>query len=251
MKLRVPCLHRVHVGEPRGAVAVHNSLGMSIEYQSLIRRLEQLDQEAQRSGCLHSMLVSFDDGWADVVLLAPHFAQWPYLQPVLFLTSAQLFGERSLLPLPRLYDWCASSGTEVDALSTYGITRSQLKLISEEAQHLELDRIAVPRVAQSSEMLTENQIRNLIAQGWLVGSHGYEHYDLRQADPADLECGLDKALRAVVQFGGVRWLAWPEGRCCARTCDVAAFVGFELQFSLDVESGSLDRLDLIHREIWK
>jgi hypothetical protein len=252
VNLTVPCLHRVHFGEPQGAQAIHSSLGMSIEYRSLVGRLEQLDRLTQRNRQpLRSQLVTFDDGWADVMRLAPHFAGWPHLQPVLFLTTAQLAGERALLPLPRLYEWCASSETSVDALAIHKLDREYLKLLPEEAQHLALDRVGIPRIAHCPEILTDDEVQGLLAQGWLVGSHGPEHSDLRHADHEQLERALDKALKAVRQADGVAWLAWPEGRCCPRTCELAASVGFQLQFSLAVESGSINRPDLIHREIWK
>ena len=248
----VPCLHRIHLDQPDGALAIHQSLGLSIAYMPLIERLEQLNQNAERSGQpARSVLVTFDDGWADVMRLAPQFSWWSYLRPVLFLTLVQLAGKRPLMPMPRLYHWCASTDVALSDLPTYDVSRADLKRIPEAAQHLVLDRIGVPRVTDSPEILAEQQIRELMSQGWLVGSHGYEHFDLRRANDKDLAYGLERAYEAVLQFGGVPWLAWPEGRCSARSCEVAASVGFELQFSLQVEAGSLSRRDLIHREIWK
>lgn len=90
-----------------------------------------------------------------------------------------------------------------------------------------------------------------MGQGWLVGSHGAAHHDLRHADRRVLRFDLRDALDAVLELGGRPWLAWPEGRCCDEICDIAASVGFEKQFSLEVESGSIKRTDVVHREIWK
>ena len=44
------------------------------------------------------MLVTFDDGWSDVVLLIDFFESAKKLQPVLFLTRDQILGNTNLLP---------------------------------------------------------------------------------------------------------------------------------------------------------
>lgn len=247
-----PCLHRVHAGEPVGALRVHHSLGMSIPLEVLFNRLERLnDQVEKHGGCYRSQLVTFDDGWADVMLLTPHFDRLSRLQPVLFLTAEQCADGRSLLPLPRLYEWCATNSDSVEKLNAMGLNRSELKLLPERTQHARLDRLGVPRVEESPDILSRQQIRDLVAHGWLVGSHGDDHCDLRQFNHKDLTRSLDHALSAILAIDGVPWLAWPEGRCSGAMCEVAEAVGFTQQFSLHVESGSLLRRDLIHREIWQ
>lgn len=252
MTLQTPCLHRVHIANPTGALAIHHSLGMSIAYSKLIDRLKQLDHHLEKQGASkRSQLITFDDGWADVMCLAPHFKYLSYLQPVLFLTSAQCMGDQGLLPLPRLYEWLGAKGTTLDAAGDSPINRNKLKLLPEEEQHIELDQLGVMKIGASSQILSSDQLRELVDQGWLVGSHGADHHDLRQADKDSLMGSLREALTSVQSINGVPWLAWPEGRCTQTMCDIAASVGFELQFSLHVESGSIQRTDLIHREIWE
>ena len=197
-----------------------------------------------------SVLVTFDDGWAEPASLADEFGRWPHLQPVLFLTSRQLVGDAGLLPLPRLYEWCATTGVEFEELAGRGLDRRDLKKLPESQQHARFDRVGVPRLRRSTQVLSLNRVRELMAGGWLVGSHGHDHHDLREDDLSALERGLAEALDAIVQFGGERWLAWPEGRCTERMCDSARRVGFVLQFSLRVEAGSIEREDLVHRDIW-
>lgn len=248
----VPCLHRVHVGEPTGALSIHASLGMSIEFDALFDRLDRLEWDARADGrSPRSRLITFDDGWSDVMMLAPHFGSWAHLQPVLFLTLRQLEGEQSLLPLPRLYEWCATTGNTLTSLEREGISRVALKQMPEKEQHRLLDERGVPRVVRSREVLALEQIADLAGRGWFVASHGHEHSDLRQLDNDELARGLSAALRAVLRIGGTPWIAWPEGRCCGRTCDVAAAAGFELQFSLTAETKDFRRADLISREIYK
>ena len=252
MTLPTPCLHRVHVTNPTGALAIHHSLGMSIAYDKLIDRLKQLNHHlAQIGASTRSQLITFDDGWADVMCLAPHFKYLSYLKPVLFLTSAQCMGNQRLLPLPRLYEWLGAKGTTLDSAADSPICRSMLKLLPEGDQHIELDQLGVMNIGPSSQILSSGQVRELIDRGWLVGSHCADHHDLRQANEQSLMSNLQEALTTVQSINGVPWLAWPEGRCTQTMCEMAASVGFELQFSLYVESGSIQRADLIHREIWK
>jgi len=249
--LPTPCLHRVHSGNPEGSFRMHHSLGVSVERTDLVRRLNRLNLNARRREMPdRSVLVTFDDGWVDPVALAPHFRSWSRLQPTLFLTMRQTSGDQSLLPLPRLYEWCSATGTSLAKVEEAGMTRKQLKLLPEKEQHEWLDRLEVPRISASPEILAAAEIVNLMNEGWIVGSHGHDHHDLRLDDPVDLQMCLRKARDAVTTIGGKPWLAWPEGRCTASTCEAARLAGFEKQFSLRVESESIQRSDLVHRDIW-
>lgn len=250
--LPVPCIHRVHQGEPHGALRIHHELGVSIDREALVNRLTSLERAAEQSGLgERSVLVTFDDGWGDPVDLSPTFDRLPHLQPVIFLTAAHMYGDGALLPLSRLYEWCAAEGKTLEELASAGLTRSGLKRLPEDDQHAVLDRMGVPRFAKSPDKVSLAQVRALVYAGWLVGSHGHDHHDLRFDDPKTLLRGLIEALEAVVAFGGERWLAWPEGRCTDQTCAIARKAGFLLQFSLRVEATGIDRPDLVHREIWK
>lgn len=249
--LPVPCLHRVHLGEPQGSFRIHQFLRVSIELTLLEGRLEDLEMRANLHGLpRRSVFVTFDDGWMDPVVLVPRFQRWEHLQPVLFLTSKQMRGDRRLLPLSRLYDWCAKEGVSLEEMKHRGVTRAALKALPEEAQHAWLDRLGVADSLAPQEVLSIDAARSLMDRGWLVGSHGHDHHDLRRDDPSELYHGLETALAVVDSFGGRPWLAWPEGRCTPALCESAKQVGFTRQFSLMGESGSVRRKDLVHRSIW-
>jgi hypothetical protein len=250
--LPVPCLHRIHVGEPQGSFRIHQAIGVSIELSELVCRLGALEQRAALLGLPpRSVHVTFDDGWQDPVVLEPHFEGWGHLQPVLFLTQGQLKGDCRLLPLPRLYEWCGREGVTLEEMKAKGLTRKKMKSMPEDEQHAWLDELGVTIDGESTEVLGVDEVRSLMEVGWLVGSHGHDHHDLRMDEPPVLRQGLGAALAEVVAFGGRPWLAWPEGRCTQEGCELAKEVGFTSQLSLGVESGAIVRSDLVHREIWR
>ena len=247
----IPCLHRIHEGKPLGVHQISSRIGMSIELTNLINRLSELNAAAEENQVEdRSVLVTFDDGWSDVVLLIDFFESAKKLQPVLFLTRDQILGNTNLLPLSRLYAWCDSWSLGLEKIDQLGISRATLKSLPEDLQHSILDDLDVPRTHISSQVLELEQISQLQRRGWIIASHAHDHHDLRFDDASDLLDGLTKARNEIVEFGGEPWLAWPEGRCTMRTCEIAKKAGFTKQFSLDIEAGNVNHPDLIPREIW-
>lgn len=63
----VPCIHRVTTPDTNEALwSVYRQLGMVIDLDTLVERLEQLELQASDAGAAtRSILVTFDDGWAD------------------------------------------------------------------------------------------------------------------------------------------------------------------------------------------
>jgi len=250
-QFEIPCLHRVHQGTPQGVHKISHSIGMSIELKELIARLEKLNREAIIEGREdRSILVTFDDGWIDSLLLIDFFDRAKKLQPVLFLTHQQLTGDSRLLPLSRLYAWCDHWSLDLDCIKELGISRSVLKSIPEDLQHSILDSLEIPGSYNSSQVLELATITELRDRGWIIGSHAHDHHDLRNTDLRELELGLEKAYDSTIKAGGLPWLAWPEGRCSQEICEIASKVGFEKQFSLNIESGKINFPGLEHREIW-
>jgi len=251
-QLSIPCLHRIFRGQPTGALQVYCQIGMAAECREVEERLGRLNQLASDVGASdQSLLITFDDGWRDPTLLAAGFRAWRHLQPVLFLTAAQMQGTQELLPLPRLYEWCAQTGLDIESLQAIGLARERLKRMPEAEQHYLLDARGIPRATDSAGLLQPDDLPELVDAGWIVASHAHDHSDLRHHEPLELEAGLRVALGAVAAIGGRPWLAWPEGRCTLAGCRLADRIGFERQFSLRSESGELEFPSLLHREVWK
>ena len=128
----VPALHRVHRGEPSLAERVHLRYGMSVEYADLTCRLQKLNDTVERWNLTHDAetvaLVTFDDGWKDVVELSTVFEKLPCLCPVLFVGENHFGDSVRPLPLQRLYQHCAEHGLDpADDLAFGSATRGELK----------------------------------------------------------------------------------------------------------------------------
>jgi len=252
---QVPCLHRVHAGVPAGARQVQAQLGMSLPLVEVERRLRSLAERVRLWNREHEQhrqaLITIDDGHTDCQLLAPLFAQLPELQPMLFVTAALLAGDRRPLPLTALYSWCATHGrTLAQAAAELGIDRAGMKCLPEEAQRKRLASAGVSLDPEDEVMLAPTQIKQLLSSGWLIGSHGPEHCDLRQMEPGALAEQLLITRRALMAFGGTPWLAWPEGRNNQTLLELGRAAGFALQFGLDTEPGCTPGPELILRSVW-
>ena len=249
--LDVPCLHRIHSGIPKGAHKIHTSIGMSIELDDLLSRLEQLNSIAEKQNLdKKSVFVTFDDGWIDSLLLREKLHNLQYLQPVLFLTLNQLKGCKKMLPLPRLYAWCKNQSIDINQIESIGLSRMEMKCIPEHRQHEILDLKGIPNFDNSLETIQPDLIPELLNDGWKIGSHSHDHSDLRIQNSNDLFNGLKEALDLTVKIGGMPWLAWPEGRWNMEMYQIAEKVGFEIQFGLLDEPHETPPDGMIMRKIW-
>lgn len=251
---QIPCLHRVHEGPPRGARAIQAQLGMSLPLADVHARLRGLAERVRAWNREHEQarraLVSIDDGHAEVMQLVPLFASLPELQPILFVTAALLEGDARPLPLTALYAWCASEGHGLSGAGERGVDRMAIKRMPEAAQRERLAAAGIPLEPADEWMLARAQLEQLRDGGWWIGSHGPEHFDLREHEPAALGERLLSARRALLTFGGTPFLAWPEGRCTRAMLAMARESGFARQFGLIGEPGCEADPELIQRSVW-
>jgi len=252
---QIPCLHRVHDGEPQSARRIQAELGMSLPLADVRARLHALAERVRAWNREHEQrrraLVSIDDGHAECMLLAPIFEQLPELQPALFVTAALLDGDRRPLPLTALYAWCAATGhTPSSVAERLGLDRMDLKRMPEAQQRERLAAAGIPLEPADELMLERTQLEQLRDAGWWIGSHGPEHFDLREHDASTLTERLLAARRSLLAFGGTPYLAWPEGRCNRTMLVLARAAGFARQFGLDSEPGCERDPELILRSVW-
>ena len=122
----VPCLHRVHDDQrppaPTSAHGLQVRLGFSMGRDVLRQELLELDEQlhsAQPAGApRRKLLVTFDDGYRDILELVPWFRQQPQLQPVVMVSTATLRGEPHWFDLlyQALSEFCAKGHTIEEAL---------------------------------------------------------------------------------------------------------------------------------------
>ena len=238
----VPTIHRIHQTEAHGSHLVHLRHGMSIQLESLIGRLEELNDAAKlwNDKCL--ALVSFDDGWVDVLLLEETFDRLSNLKPVLFIPENLFLEEVNPLPLQRLYQHLSENEENWDSI------RSKIKSLTEKEAHSKLDELGVSRMLNPNWLLTPGEISRLSNKGWIIASHGHQHQDLTKC--SNLRESLDRVTETIEIRGNTPWLAWPEGRWSNDSFKIAMDAGFSRQFGLLEEPHEEPPSGMILRKIW-
>ena len=250
----VPALHRVHAGAPSAAHRIHQRFGMSIEKRELVRRLAALSDDVGSWNRRHQAdtvaLVTFDDGWKDVLCLVDAFQRLPNLCPVLFVGENHFQTPARPLPLQRLYAHCAVRGVDAeDAQALGAATRARLKALPEAEQHALLDERGVAPMLAPDWLLAPRDIGHLQAAGWVIATHGHVHENL-PARPG-LAPELDALAEAVEVRGHMPWLAWPEGQWSAAARVAARDAGIRLQFALPRSGQPEGRDGVVVREVWR
>lgn len=259
--LRVAALHRVQspsdTDEP--VHAMHRQFGMSLPLNTCAERLVAFDREVavwNEEKLANTLgLVTFDDGWKDVLNLQTTLSTCPNLLPVVFVGSNH-FGEQvQPLPLQRLYHhWgnsLRSNGTDEQCHAL----RKKLKCLPQVEQHRILDDESIDNMLNPPWLLQLDDLHELRQKGWLVAGHAHAHEDLRYTTPATLQSGLTEHLEQLEDQGFTPWLAWPEGKWSHDTSEIAAHVGMTLQFGLAEEKMWRDGQPLpdamVIRELWQ
>lgn len=250
----IPCLHRLYDAIPiAGPHNIQYQLGLSLSLTHLQERLMMLAKKLQQHN--HQMetnkkaLITFDDGYRDILLSLPILQQFPDMQPVLFLTGRQLRHDILPLPLIALYDWCSRNKCSPNKMmAQYGFDRQSLKQLPEAKQEALLQKIGVTLNDACDEMLRPTDIETLKHHGWLIGYHGHEHYDLTQCDDVVLKKNFRQDIKILSESYHAPWLAYPEGRYNQQTANIAREAGFTLQFGLEYMAIADD---ILARNIWQ
>ena len=240
-------MHRIHERSQDVPPSYHE-LGMTISIESLLNKLRILDADNEAHD--QRTFVTFDDGWRDVLLI-PHefFKQHETLTPVIFLTDDQILGNKTAMPLHRLYRWMEDKQISMSQLSDFAIKRNELKNLRQQEQHDALSK-TLPSKIRSEAYLGMSVVEELTNRGWLFASHGPEHSDLRKLDDETLCQMLTNSLALLTTNGMRPWLAWPEGRWDNRVHNIAKSLGFEKQFGLFEEERRGTVEDVVLRVLW-
>ena len=238
----VPTIHRIHDFEPGIVHTLHAEYGMSLKLEDLIERLKELASRAKEWNPECTAIVTFDDGWADVILLEDAFASLPNLTPVLFIPESQFRMPVRPLPLQRYYQFASEQKISSNSL------REELKTMSEESAHSRLDGLGVDEMLNPSWLLTLGDISRLSEKGWIIASHGHSHEDLRKSSNLlEMLLQVNEELEERVHMP---WLSWPEGQWSEETVMAAKNAGFMRQFGLLDEPHEKPPIGMIMRKIW-
>lgn len=258
--LEIPAIHRVRapadegVRQPEPVQDVHALFGMSLGFEDCVRRLEVLDSEVADFNCDwgadSAALVTFDDGWRDVLRLRATFLACSGLQPVVFVGGNHLAEPVRPLPLQRLYHhWAGRQGADLRQLRSL---RRELKGLSEAGQHRRLSEQGVAPMHSPDWLLDLDDLQALRREGWIVASHGHAHEDLRRASDSSLEQGLRRQSDLLEEQGFYPWLGWPEGQWSERSVAIARAAGFVRQFGLSEEPHPPQLPDgMAMRSLWR
>ena len=250
----VPCLHRIHEGEPSPVHKINIRYGMSMEKSAVVRRLEDLDRKVKdwnsENHASAVALVTFDDGWKEVTCLKDEFSRLPRLRPVIFVSEGHFERPMRPLPLQRFYQHCAERGLDPEDDAAHGgLTRSNLKPLTEKEQHEKLDELGVGRMPDPQWLLDPDDIAGLKSDGWIVASHGHCHENM--ANRPNLRDELSSVTEKVEGRGHLPWLAWPEGHWGEKASIDARKAGFRSLFALESSNPAEPTEGTVTRTIWE
>jgi nucleoside-diphosphate-sugar epimerase/NADPH:quinone reductase-like Zn-dependent oxidoreductase/GTP cyclohydrolase II/arylamine N-acetyltransferase/ectoine hydroxylase-related dioxygenase (phytanoyl-CoA dioxygenase family)/acyl carrier protein len=245
--LPIPCLHRIHDKVLEGAQKVQEKIGMSLSLSEVTVRLRKLSElvSTMRKSFHHSAnykaLVTIDDGFRDVLMLQAIFKELSdSIQPVLCIPSSIMRESEGMtrrhLPLTCLYDYCSKHNIDPEDEGVLGrAKRTFLKTLPEKEQYSCLLEAGIPIDIPTDDLLSVSDLNALSNEGWWICSHGPDHSDLTTSPGFDnVLDGLKKDFNWLQQRGWTPWLAWPEGRWCARIADAVGdkSIGATAQFGL-------------------
>jgi uncharacterized protein (TIGR00725 family) len=238
----VPALHRIYNDDNSRIHSIHAQFKMSIELKLLVNRLEELNQSVIDWNPNSLAMVTFDDGWSDVLLLEEIFDRLKHLKPVLFIPEGQFSDPIQPLPIQRLYQHFADNGGDLNVL------RAELKLMSEKEANVRLNALGVNEMLNPEWLLKSTDLERLSSKGWVIASHAHQHEDLSEKE--GLQDAFVELTDAIESRVHIPWLAWPEGRWSDSSVISAASAGFQRQFGLLDEPHEEPPLGMIMRKIW-
>lgn len=260
---QVPCLHRLHdEQDPPPLDSAHGmqcQLGLSYPVGALQARLRELASKVEEEGRGQRVLVTFDDGYRDVLRLRQFFANNPILQPVLFVPTCVLEPGADPLWFDHFYDAAASVAAAGVPLAELPLSRDaplrrQLAKMPPDAARAAVDQWArergvTSRLPEQARYLTVDELNELSRSGWLVAGHGVDHADWTLLNADELASRLERALRAMEMVGSCSWLAYPDGRWDAQVARAARRAGATRLFTIDANP-EVRLPDHVHRDLW-
>lgn len=85
------------------------------------------------------------------------------------------------------------------------------------------------------DIMSAEEIRQVVAVGMEIGSHGHAHIDMEAADPAAIACDVGKSMKIIEDLSQrrPRFLAYPYGRSSPEARRIVMEHGFVTAFSIN------------------
>jgi peptidoglycan/xylan/chitin deacetylase (PgdA/CDA1 family) len=215
--------------------------------------------EAARDGSRlpdRSLLITFDDGWADTEAHALPLLEQTNLPAAVFVV-ADAIGERDLWQDRLVYAHRHGHLKNIDCDALWRRARQNggspptdwnsdnavWKLVQRfgplaagERQSILDELIPAPTPPEEPQMLTEGQLRTLPARGMAIGSHGLTHIPMTYSEHVNRDLRESRSL--LTRASGlterqVQALSFPHGSYDPKAVDAAFEAGFELLFTSD------------------
>lgn len=241
----VPCIHRVYQ-EVDPVLELQSHFGMVMHIEQLKDKLTLLEkaviEENDNTQQQRKALVTFDDGYRDVLMLEDYFKNHPYLQPVLFISSSFVSGENQGNWFDIYYHLLSPSNRKPlnqtsNPVSLDPLEKERLREMTWRYQTDYLKKFASERKKDFPDLselyLTKDDIRHLVDSGWYIGSHGHYHHNLTLLEEKVLEDELQHSLEIILEVGGLPWLAYPDGQWNENVVETALHAGFTRMFTID------------------
>ncbi|HME21703.1 MAG TPA: polysaccharide deacetylase family protein, partial [Acetobacteraceae bacterium] len=199
----------------------------------------------------HSLLITFDDGWADNLRYAAPLLQRGRIPAVVFAVAAAVLSRADVWWQERLFiaarngsltDWLGKPQVK-DKIADSARGRANSSPIDvatilglmEDGERDEL-LLTLPSTPCSRRMMLEpGNLRELVDHGIDIGLHGYSHVPLTNVP--DVTAELSRANHAIHEMSGGRSigtaLGCPHGQYDSRVVDGAHAVGIKLVFTSD------------------
>ena len=261
----IPCVHRIHehsCSKLDDAHLLQKRLGFSLSDKILKEKLLKLVKKNEKS---EKILVTFDDGYKDVLIMEQFFDNNCNFQPVIFYPTSLFENKPSWFDI--FYSNIAKMETKEinEILQKRGYNINNIQKMIDAINILKEDiRNQLP-IDQENNLidlfgkninknlnniyLKRKDLRRLIKKGWVVGSHSKYHYNLTKEKSETLEMELSDSLHSILDIGGRAWLAYPDGRWNPKLKKIAQFVGFKALFALDKTSYSDNDADHLYRTL--
>lgn len=282
----IPCLHRIHKDNclaPFDPQWIQWKLGLSININKILERIEnwlyQLKQGHYNFETNGLIPITFDDGYKDLLLFNKKFRETNldnYFQPFFFIPTSIITNKTSVLWVDKLYFILSKLSTEnlIKIYNKYegensdftneeillklakGKLKAKLRLSNNDQQHRILQSIMKDfnikknnRKLHRKLYLSKRDVKFLINNNWVLGSHGKFHHRLENILLEKLKEELAESYEVITNWGGNECLAFPDGYFNKNIIDISLEIGYKHLFTL-LNDDDDESSKIINRVIW-